>query len=207
MKETPISFRKRTGLLYAPPAALNAIARPLRPREACPTLFRQPGPEGLRDLFAGMLTHLAPGDSRFLWLAARAARTHRRLATTFGAVAVLEPLRLFPCRTNREGLFLAVNRRIEDEETVLWVPPSAVRAPIAWNRLRNRDEALARLGRGYAEEKERVLVELNAYLEELSEMKRAGAPGPARPWCDLTAAERRRLLAENGVRPRWTRGR
>ena len=207
VRESPTAFLKRTGIAYAPPPALTALGRPLPAGEACPTLFRQPGPEGVRDLFSGLLRRLAPAESRWVWLASDPVRTQRRLATAFGAVAVLEPLRLFPCRTKQDGVYQGVNRRIEDQEMIVWIPPSALRNRAGWDRVKSRRQALSILGPGYAEEQARVSDRLNAYLEELSEMGKAGAPGSPVPWCAIPARERGRLLAEHGVRARWTRSR
>ena len=60
-------------------------------------------------------------------------------------------------------------------------------------------------GRGYAEERARAERQLHAYLEELTALRRAAGEGAAEPWLSLTPSMRRRLLAEAGVRPIWTR--
>ena len=55
MRETVAAFEKRTGTTYDPPPSVGALGRRLAPGESCPTLFRYPGPEGLRDLLIGQL--------------------------------------------------------------------------------------------------------------------------------------------------------
>ena len=64
---------------------------------------------------------------------------------------------------------------------------------------------MALLGpQAWEDARERAVEHLGAYLEELSVLERAGAAGPSLPWMDVPAAERRRVLAEYGVTPRWT---
>jgi hypothetical protein len=203
MKETVRGFERRTRLAYDPPAALRSAARPLASGEACPTLFRYPGPEGLRDHLEGTPGRLAPSESPWLWLTPRAARRQRGLRL-FGVVAVLQPLRLQPCRAPRQDAYLGVNRELTADDGALWVPPSALAAPVPWHRMREPDQARRRLGHGYVGERDAVREALGAYLEELSTLARAGATDPGRPWCELPAAERRRLLDRLGVRSRWT---
>lgn len=204
MKETVAAFEKRTGAGYDPSPFLRALGRRLAPGEACPTLFRYPGPEGLRDLLIGQLRHLAPSGRDAVWLARAARGVRPRAVGHFGTVAVLEPLRLSPCATRDRGIYVGANRPLDDPEALVWVPPSAVGRAIGWDRIRVAADAVARFGPQYAEERAALFDRLSAYLEELSELRRAGAPGPPGPWCDLGARERRRLLEQHGVRPRWT---
>lgn len=204
MKETIAAFTKRTGEDYDPPSALRALARPLGPREACPTLFRYPGPHRLADLMRGGAEPLGPPGALWVWLAGAASGTSPRAARLFGAVAVLEPLRLTPCH-RRSGQYLGVNRALEDPEALVWVPPAIVKAPIAWDRVRSAAQARGRIGPGYSDALARVAERLSAYLEELSALARSSAPGPPVPWCELPALERRRRLADLDVVPRWTK--
>jgi len=204
VKETPARFEKRTGVRYAPPAWLRAEARALGPRESCPTLFRYPGPEGLHALLGGGLARLAPPGSDAVWLAAVPGHERARATRLFGAAAVLEPLRLAACATRRKGVYLGVNRSLRRAVPVVWVPPSAVRAPIAWDRIRGVEQAERRFGRDYAEEKQRTLEALGAYLEEVDAVARAGGPAADRAWLALGRKQRLALLAEAGVTPRWS---
>lgn len=126
----------------------------------------------------------------------------------FGTLAVLQPLRLSPCRTHcfshvRDN-WVALDRALDPEE-VVWIPPSRVRGRLGLDRVASAAQARRRLGRGYAEERARVEERLSAYLEELSEARRRGAPGPSQHWCRVSAAKRRALLARFGVSSRWTR--
>jgi hypothetical protein len=203
--ETPARFERRSGERYAPPAWLRAEARTLGPREACPTLFRYPGPEGLRTLLGGGLERLAPGESATLWLSARPGHERRRAARLFGAAAVLEPLRLQPCATRRRGVYLGVNRRLRAGIAVVWLPPSALGAAIPWDRIRNAEQAERRFGRGYADERARVADALGAYLEEIDSLARAGVPQPRGAWYAQSRRERVARLRAAGLAPRWTR--
>ncbi|HSB60746.1 MAG TPA: hypothetical protein VLI67_03435 [Vicinamibacteria bacterium] len=204
MKETVAAFRRRTGLAYAPPASLRVRGRPLGPREACPTLFRYPGPEGLQAFLGGLPGPLAPPGLDWVWLGAGPLVGQARRGRLFGTVAVLEPLRLSPCRTGRSQVWVGWNRPAGEPGSLAWVPPSAAGSPLAWDRIRDADDLRRRLGPRYEEERERVAELLGAYLEELRALRQAGAPGPTRPWCGVSAARRRTLLERYGVRARWT---
>lgn len=209
MKETVAAFRRRTGQAYEPRGILTILGTPLAAREACPTLFRFPGPEGLRDFFRSWLRRLAPPESDHVWLVSRPTAAYPRAVDAFGTLAVLQPLRLSPCRTHcfqhTRNNFVARNRALDEDQQVVWVPPSRVRTAVGWDRLRTAADARRRLGSAYEDEQARVEERLSAYLEELSELRRAGAPGPARPWLTVAARSRRELLDSYGVRPRWTR--
>jgi hypothetical protein len=202
-------YRRRTGEAYEPTPLLRVLGTPLGSREACPTLFRFPGPEGLRDVFHSWLERLAPGERAHVWLTGRPTGAYPRVVDTFGTLALLEPLRLTPCRTHcfqhTRDNWVGLNRRLEDPEAMVWVPPSQVRRPLGWDRLRSAAQARRAMGAGYGEELLAVQDRLSAYLEELSSLGRAGAPGPPRHWCEVPARKRRALLRAYGLRPRWTR--
>jgi hypothetical protein len=209
VKETVAAYTRRTGEAYAPAGRLRVLGTPLGPREACPTLFRQPGPEGLRDLLQGSLRRLAPPERDHVWLTSRPTGAYARVVAALGTVAVLQPLRLMPCRTHcfqhTRDNWVGANREVEADETLVFVPPPWARRPLPWDRLRTAAEARRAMGPGYADDLERARERLFAYLEELSELRRAGAPGPSRHWCEEPEAARRALLARHGLRPRWTR--
>jgi hypothetical protein len=208
VKERVVAFERRTGERYAPPLWLQALGRPLASRDACPTLFRFPGPEGLLAQLQGRLHALGPAGRGHLWLTSRPTGAYPRPVSLFGTLALLQPLRLQPCRTHcfthKRDNWIALERAVPPEE-LAWVPPSHVRGGVSFDRTRTEDEARRRFGRGYEDERRRVLDRLSAYLEELGELKRAGAAGPSRHWCTVPARERRALLAAHGVAPRWTR--
>jgi hypothetical protein len=201
VKETVRAFERRTGLRYAPSAELRALGQPLSASDACPTLFRYPGPEGLRDHLQGSLRRLAPNGRAGVWLTTdpRGGAGQPSAVRLFGIVALLEPLRLHPCAGPARGTYLGRNVPLAGLEGVAWVPPSLVRARVRWDRLRQADE-LPRAD----DERSRVLEALQHYLEELAELRRAGAPGTERPWCATPARARRALLERYGVRPAWT---
>ena len=208
MKERVSAFERRTGERYAPPLWLRALGEPLSPRESCPTLFRFPGPEGLQARFQGRLGPLGPPGRGHLWLTSRPTGAYPRPVELFGTLAVLQPLRLQPCRTHcfthTRDNWVALDRAVPPEE-IAWVPPSRVRDGVSFDRIRTADDARRRFGSSGEDERRRTADRLSAYLEELSELRRAGAPGPSRHWCTVPARARRTLLARHGVRPRWTR--
>jgi len=208
MRERVAAYERRTGDLYAPPAWLTALGDPLGPRESCPTLYRFPGPEGLQAHFQGRLRQAGFPGRAHVWLTGRPTGAYARPVSLFGTLAVLQPLRLHPCRTHcfahTRDNWIAVDRAIASDE-IAWVPPSLVRASVSLDRARTAREADRRFGREYEDERRRVEESLSGYLEELSELRRAGAPGPRRHWCTVPARERRELLARYGLRPRWTR--
>jgi hypothetical protein len=204
VRETIAAFQKRTGLRYAPSEPLRVLGRPLGPREACPTLFRYPGPEGLRDFLHGMLRRLAPTSRAGVWLSsdARARNAQPRAVSLFGSLAVLEPLRLSPCAAAEKGMYLGANVPLRGLPGVVWISPSLVEARIRWDRLRDLEDIARRAG--YEAERAVVLDSLNRYLEELGALGRAGAPGPEKPWGSLGERQRRATLDRYGVRPSWT---
>jgi hypothetical protein len=200
MRETPAAFASRTGAVYRPAPDLVAGARALAPDEPCPTLFRYPGPVALHAALVRTLDSLAPPGADVLWLAAHPLEVAPRAAAAFGALVILEPLRLSPCPA---GEHYAARPALPD---FVWVPPSRVAAGGApWDGVATLAEARAVLGPGWEAERDRVSDELAAYLEEMAELRLRGAPPPPGAWCDVPAAERARLLAERGVAGRWTR--
>jgi hypothetical protein len=209
MKETVASFMRRTGEPYAPAGMLRLLGTPLGPRDACPTLFRQPGPEGIRDLLQGALCRLAPAERDHLWLTSRPTGAYARVVAELGTVAVLQPLRFTPCRTHcfqhTRDNWVAANRAVEDDDTIVFVPPAWTNESIAWDRLATAAEARRAMGSRYADEVALARERVFAYLEELSDLRRAGAPGPSGHWCEEPVAARRALLARYGLRPLWTR--
>lgn len=202
------AFERRTGERYAPPAWLLKLGDALSPRESCPTLYRFPGPEGLQAYFQDRLRLLSPPGRRHLWLTSRPTGAYPRPVALFGTLAVLQPLRLSPCRTHcfthTRDNWVALDRALDPDE-VVWVPPSRVRAPDGLEHARGASQARRLFGAGYAGERARIEERLAAYLEELGELRRAGAPGPRRHWCAVPERVRQRLLVRHGVAPRWTR--
>jgi hypothetical protein len=206
VKETVAAFEKRTGLRYAPAAELRALARPLARREACPTLFRYPGPEGLRDFLSGSLRRLAPRGRAGVWLSSdpRGRAGQPQAVRLFGTVAVLQPLRLSPCAAAEKGTYLGANPPARGLEGLAWVAPSLLSARVPWDRLRTARDLLRHIGSGPDAERGRVLEQLDRYLEELAQLRRAGAPGLEKPWCELPASARRELLDRYGIQQAWT---
>ena len=205
MRETVTAFVRRTGREYRPPGWLLGRARALGRAQACPTLFRYPGPCGLRDHFEGRLETFGPPQTRELWMAAMPFHADVGGARHFGTLGVLEPLRFDACRTSRRGIYLGVNRPIGDPALALWIPPGLLDRRPSLNGLGAGGSVPAALRRAGDRERQRVLDRLEAYIEEMANLERAGAAPPGRPWCDVAAVDRRRLLSQCGLQPRWTR--
>jgi hypothetical protein len=199
VKECPAEFRARTGRGYAPAADLPG--RALADDEPCPTLHRWPGAGALHDALARTLDRLGPPGSGELWLSEDARAIAPGGAGRFGALIVLEPLRLGVRRVGG-GVWVAPNRPIEPD-LVVWCPAATLDA--GWDAVATPEQARALLGPGHDDARAAAVDGLAAYLEELAELRRAGAPAPATPWCELDAATRARRLAEHGVAPRWSR--
>lgn len=203
MKETPSRYRLRTTRDYEPPGWLRAIARPFAPDEPCPTLFRYPGPEGILASMQARLPRLAPPASAYAWLSMRPLPAAPG-AETFGAVAILEPLRLDPCVAPEPDGCLALNALLDDDTPVLWIPPGDKSLALPWDALATPSEVTFTYGADYASQRDRVSDLVAAYLEELDELARAGALRDSAAWCARSEDDRRRLLAEHGIRGRFT---
>jgi hypothetical protein len=207
VKETVAAFRARTGLPYDPPQSLTPIAKPLGENDACPTLFRFPGPCGMLDHFLGTMERIAPVPDGELWAAAAPKNGEAAGAIHFGTFALLEPLRFAMCATRDAGIYVGVNRPVEDPSRAVWIPPSKLVAPIPWDTVRDADEARAHLGSAAdreGREARDVMEALTLYLDELTSVAKAGVPDPAIRWCDRPPELRRRTLDEFGIPARWT---
>src|SRR5262249_25792239 len=115
-------------------------------------------------------------------------------------LVVLEPVAL-GARAVGGGIWVAANEPVEG---AVWCPPSRLDAD--WDAVATIDAARALLGPGYDDERAAAVDALGAYLEELAELRRAGAPPPSTPWCELDAETRARLLAAHGVAAPWSSG-
>src|SRR6185436_10206532 len=111
----------------------RALAVPLDADEPCPTLFRFPGPCGLKSWFAGGLERLGPADQPVLWSAPLPFHDDAYGARFFGTLALLEPLRHSPCRTADGHYFIGDNAARAADDPVVWLPPSLLDAPIPWD--------------------------------------------------------------------------
>lgn len=199
MRETVADFTRSTGIAYDPPEFVTRQARALGPNDALPTLFRFPGPCGLVEEFLQGIETLAPAAE--LWAADRPVNSEARGVTHFGTIALLRPLR-FSFAAERPGIWVGKNAPIPRDELV-WIPPSAVHAPIPWDSIATAEQAGAQLG-DTTHEREVILAALSLYREELDAVAAAGLPGREIRWCDRPDEERARLLAEAGLTPRWT---
>jgi hypothetical protein len=198
MRETLAQYRARTGRPYRPAAGGPA----LDDDAACPTLFRWPGAAALHEALTRGLARLGPPDAGTLWLCEAALAVAPGGAARFGALAVLEPLALGAAPA-RPGVWAADNTAVD---AVVWIPPRLVAAGAApWDAVATADAAAAVLGPGWDDERAAAVADLSDYLEELAELRAAGAPPPARPWCETGATERAQVLAVHGVRARFGR--
>jgi hypothetical protein len=204
MRETIQAYQRRTGRAYAPVAGLPENARALAADEDCPTLFRYPGPCGLGDHAQGRLRLLGHPGGDVLYMTAVPIFEDTLSAAHFGLLAILQPLRFSPCPTERAGVYVAANRPVEDDDPVVWVPPSALEVELPWDTLATVAEADACLAPFLARDGEAARASLRAYVEELDAMRRTGAAGPIVPWCTVPRERRCEIMAAAGVRPIWT---
>jgi hypothetical protein len=196
MRERVADHRLRTGRPYAPRGAVPG-ARPLADDEACPTLFRYPGPEALLEQLARAPVALAPPGAEVLWLAERPLLEAPAAVASFGTLVVLEPLALSPqIVEGSPGLWVATPG---DPGEVVWLPPSrAGEDPARWDAVRTAADARALLG-DVDDERALVMERLGSYVEELALLAAAGVPAPAGAWIDLPLEERARILGARGL--------
>ena len=168
-------------LRYAPPIGAG---RALSSKDACPTLFRYPGPLGLGALLEGHASALGPSDAPYLWLADKPLRTDEGGAEAFGVAVVLQPLSFSPAKTKDRGIYLGINR-IALPGTVAYLPPPLLGKRLAYDRLRDADD-LARRGEGLRRPRRRG-ARRALLLLDLRPRPR-GRPGPARPVARRLAA-------------------
>ncbi len=203
MKQSPGEFESRTGLTYDPPQWLRSLARPFERGEPCPTLFRYPGPEGILASLQGRLSRLAPGPLPYAWLSTTPG-TGVPAAATFGAVAVLDPLRLSPCVAPERDACLAVNGPLDPDCEVVWIPPDPCATALPWDTLQSGSQVVSALGVGYAALRSAMIDRVAAYLEEVDLLRKAGADTRV-AWCERSLAYRRRVLSEYGIAGQFTR--
>ena len=199
MKETPRAFSARTGRPYAPDPALVGLGDPVADDQPVPTLFRYPGPSALLAAMDGRKIVLAPQPLVYLGEAPDVGEAVA--ARQFGVVAVLDPLALGVVATETPGVWRGWSI---SAAAVVWVPPSAFAADLPWDAWSEAEDVRRGIA-GYAAALDHHRADLSAYVEELSELSRSGHPGPAVPWLELPAAERRARLGAAGVPERWTR--
>ncbi len=198
MKETVAEFTARTGLAYAPDEELLVWGRPLAIDEECPTLFRYPGPCGVRDALTGRGGALGAPASRVVWLSRDPVPPEAPSAARFGTLAVLQPLRLGPVASDQPGVYVAWNV-VADE--VIWVPPADF--ALDWNPIATADAARGALP-GWEAARDAVLAELDVYDDEVRRLHEAGGEHPDVKWAEVPPPARRLLLARLGVEPLWS---
>lgn len=212
MTETFIDFEARTGGKYDPPESVTKLGRVFESWEACPTLFRSPGPGAIRAWFEGTLEHLAHPDAELIWLSDNENSTSPAESAQFGALAILQPLHLQVCKTRERGSFLGLNSPIRTRTTPLglgrdglvWVPPSALGRGIRWAHVGTKRDAESYFGPDLASERSQVLDRIDAYIAEVAALESAGADFGDVPWYAMNAGQRQDLLETHGVQSRWT---
>lgn len=212
MTETFIDFEARTGGSYNPPPELTEIGRQFESWEACPSLFRSPGPGALRAWFDGTLNQLAHEDAPFVWLSNDENSTSPAESAQFGNLAILQPLHLQICKTRERGSYLGVNAVLKSKTTstglgrdgIVWVPPSALGRGIRWAHVGTKRDAESYFGPDLANERSIVLDRIHAYLDEVKALETAGASLGDVPWYAKSNKERQEVLETYGVPSRWT---
>lgn len=212
MTETFLDFEARTGGTYDPPDKVTQLARRFDSWEACPTLFRSPGPGGLRAWFEGTLDRLAHQDAPLVWLSDSETGTSPTESKLFGVLAILQPFHLQVCSTREEGSFLGVNAKLRSRTThlglgrdaIVWVPPSAIGRSVRWHHVSVERDAKQLFGPHLEAEKSKVLASLNAYLDELAAVEGAGAGPQDVAWYDVPVEERVAILEQHSLPARWS---
>ena len=204
MKERVAAFERRTGERYAPPALAAARSATRSPRaRAARRSSASPAPRGCRRTSrTGSGSSRRPGGGH-LWLTSRPTGAYPRPVDLFGTLAVLQPLRLQPCRTHcfthTRDNWIALDRAVDPEE-IAWIPPSLVRWAVSLDRVRTAAEARRRFGAGYDGRARAASWTASrptsrscrsCAARALRARRGTGAPCPA--------AERRALLARHGA--------
>lgn len=212
MTETFIDFEARTGGTYNPPEEMRKLGRVFESWEACPTLFRSPGPGAIRAWFEGTLEQLAHPDAPLVWLSDNENSTSPAESAQFGTLSILQPLHLQVCKTRERGSFLGRNSPIHSRTTpaglgrdgIVWVPPSALGRGIRWAHVGTKRDAESYFGPDLASEQSQVLDRIDAYLAEVKALEAAGAELGDVPWYANTDKERQSILEQYSVPSRWT---
>ena len=168
------------------------------------TLFRYPGPCGLRDYFIGRLTLLGAPESRLVWLSDSPLHPEARSAAHFGTLAILRSAGLEAEPDGEPGVFVARNLPVPCS-ALFWVPPSALARPLPWDGVATDVEARALFGPEWDGERRATRESLDRHLEERLALEEAGAGDLPARWGDLPEAKRREVLLRFGIAPRWTR--
>lgn len=222
MRDTVHGYELRAGRPYGPADWVAALGRALADDEACPTLFRYPGPCGIQAIVGRDgkppegFTALGPPDRLVAWLSDATAHSGATGTALFGTVALLDPLGLGPALViappfthptglggQRANVYVVENAPIGEGAAIVWVPPSKILAPIPWDDVATVEDANDALGAHLDEERREVSRRLTDYLAELDALKAAGAVGPGRPWCEVPEDQRRALLDRHGIARRF----
>jgi hypothetical protein len=187
-----LSEHLANGGRYAPPPTLRALGALLSLDDEIPTLFRWPGPHAVAAALRGEPGLLAP--SQVLWLHGDPAFTWS--ARLFGVLAIPNPAGLQLVRAP-DGAWVGANLAVD----AVWIPPASF--GLDFDALADVDAVRAAIP-DYPSAASAGLGLVGAYLEELSSLSVAGAPPPPRPWCELSASDRLKILASAGVAGRWT---
>jgi hypothetical protein len=219
VKETPASFFARTGA--RPPASDVSIAgeflgtspRPPKDDEACPTLFRDVGPQALAAFLDGTLATLEGPGSVCIFLRDATLPGYSACVEEFGVLVFLQPLSMGPWHSGQEGIWVAERGRMPPPDTLGFVP--------AKEPLGELDAKLSAVGtiarlrevlgsRAYDERVSQSRASLREYLAQWSRVERAAAP--LRAQLDGKSAARREevlrallgaSLTEKDLRAPW----
>lgn len=213
MRETPRAFATRTG---APPPAsdvriagevLGSAARPLDEDEACPTLFRDVGPQALQLFLEGKLTRLEGPASPCVFLRDATLPGFTGVVRELGVLVFLQPLTLGPWFSGQPGIYVSELSRMPPAQTLGFVPRVESIADAAAKIGDALDTAAMREALGgarYDAEVADVKHELAQYLETWQHIERE-----SQPWRSILAGNRDALrtaalnaLAGEGVSER-----
>ena len=192
--------------LLSVPADLLPYGGLVPPAEVPAVLLRFPGACGVRDFLQGELETLAHPRDTITYFTTRNFADIQSGSSFFGSFVVFDPSRMPLVRlAGSDHVFLGPNPKVKLETDVTWVPPRLMSSIQDWSPYSTPDQVRELCGPDWKDERFEMMLQVNAYFEEISSLAQRGIPFPTTPWYATPVIERRRLLAQAGAQPRWTR--
>ena len=181
-----------------------------------PPLFRDVGPDGIRDFLEDALNRLGGPAAEVVYLRTAEVPCPTRAGEEFGELIFLQPRSLEPRPAPEPGIYVARADAQAVPGSIGWVPPGTDRRTLsrAAEAMRTEAELREHLGDAYEEGKERMRRTVREYQEERSvvegiaarlrenlgefrqDLERAGLRESdlIGPWFEFDPARRRRIL-------------
>ena len=185
MRETPKQFAARTGKeapmtdVSVAGAALATTVRPLVGDEACPTLYRDIGPQALMRFLDGKLDRLAGPKAPCVFMRDATLPGFTGVVRELGVLVFLQPLAIGPWVSGQPGIYVAETGLMPPAPTLGFVP-RAENLPEVDAQIANAPDASALRealgGARYDEQVTDVRGDLGQYLEIWRALETEAAP-------------------------------